>query len=149
MSSRPVAVHSPLELGRVVRVRREELEFTQAHVASLTSIDPLVVDRLERGEGASELQAVMFVLQLLGLEILVGDFYAHAPKDREYEMFRLRVVEGLTLREIAEVFGLHRERVRQLLRAHFRLQVPPAASARRSTRTKDARRRRQTEANDE
>ena len=52
-------------------------------------------------------------------------------------MFRLRAVEGLTLSEIAEAFGLHRERVRQLLRAHFRLRVPPAASA----RAKDARRR--------
>lgn len=107
------------------------------------------MNRLERGDSAIELQAVMLVLQLLGLEVLIGGFYAHAPKDREYEMFRLRVVEGLTLREIAEVFSLHRERVRQLLRAHFRLQVPPAASARRSTRAKDARRRRRAEANDE
>lgn len=84
----------------------------------------------------------MLVLQLLGLEILVGEIYSHKPKDREYEMFRLRAVEGLTLSEIAETFGLHRERVRQLLRAHFRLRVPPAASARRSTRSKEAGRRR-------
>jgi transcriptional regulator with XRE-family HTH domain len=135
-------VHSPGELGRIVRVRREELAFTLAHVAGLTGVDHIVLDRLERGEGAIELQTVMLVLQLLGLEILVGEIYSHKPKDREYEMFRLRAVEGLTLSEIAEVFGLHRERVRQLLRAHFRLRVPPAASARRSTRAREARRRR-------
>lgn len=135
-------VHSPVELGRVVRARREELAFTHEHVARLTGIDPIVIDRLECGEGAIELQTVMLVLQLLGVEILVGEIYSHKPKEREYEMFRLRVVEGFTLNEIAGAFGLHRERVRQLLRAHFRLRVPPAASARRSTRSKDARRRR-------
>jgi transcriptional regulator with XRE-family HTH domain len=135
-------VHTPVELGRVVRARREELAFTLEHVADLTGVDPIVLDRLERGEDAIELQTVMLVLQLLGREILVGEIYSHKPKDREYEMFRLRAVEGLTLSDIAEVFGLHRERVRQLLRAHFRLRVPPAASARRSTRAKAARRRR-------
>ncbi len=135
-------VHSPVELGHAVRARREELAFTHEHLARLTGVDPIVIDRLERGEGAIELEAVMLVLQLLGLEMLVAEIYSHKPKDREYEMFRLRVVEGLTLSEIAEVFGLHRERVRQLLRAHFRLRVPPAASTRRSTRAKEARRRR-------
>lgn len=134
-------VHSPVELGRAVRVRREELAFTNEYVARLTGVDPIVIDGLERGDGAIEVQAVMLVLQLLGLEVLVGEIYSHKPKDREYEMFRLRVIEGLTLSEIAEMFGLHRERVRQLLRAHFRLRVPPAASAHRSTRARDARRR--------
>jgi transcriptional regulator with XRE-family HTH domain len=135
-------VHSPVELGRIVRARREELAFTLAHVAGLTGIDPTIIDSLERGESMIELRTAVLVLQLLGLEILVGEIYSHKPKDREYEMFRLRVVEGLTLSEIAELFGLHRERIRQLLRTHFRLRVPPAASARRSTRAKAARRRR-------
>jgi transcriptional regulator with XRE-family HTH domain len=134
-------VHSPVELGGAVQARREELAFTLAHVASLTGVDPIAIDAFERGVGTIELQTAMLVLQLLGLEILVGEIYSHKPKDREYEMFRLRAVEGLTLSEIAEAFGLHRERVRQLLRAHFRLRVPPAASARRSIRSKEARRR--------
>jgi hypothetical protein len=111
----------------------------------MTGIDLVVLGGLEGGDSASELQAVMLVLQLLGVEILVWEIYSHAPKDREYEMFRLRLEAGLTLREIAEVFGVHRERVRQLLRGHFRLRVPPAASARRSTRAKGARRRRRRE----
>jgi two-component system response regulator YesN len=45
-------------------------------------------------------------------------------------MFRLRAVEGLTLDEISERLGVKRERVRQLLHLHFRLDgVPPAAKA--------------------
>ncbi|MCW3020616.1 MAG: hypothetical protein JWN10_2924, partial [Solirubrobacterales bacterium] len=69
--------HSPVELGRVVRVRREELAFTLAQVAGLTGVDPIVIDRLERDDGTTELQAVMLVLQLLGLEILVGEIYSY------------------------------------------------------------------------
>jgi len=52
------------------------------------------------------------------------------------EPARLRAVEGLTLEEIAVRHGLHRERVRQILRAHFRLGEPWAANARRNARAK-------------
>jgi AraC family transcriptional regulator, regulatory protein of adaptative response / methylphosphotriester-DNA alkyltransferase methyltransferase len=54
----------------------------------------------------------------------------HIQTAREREMFRLRAVEGLTQDEIGERFGVNRERVRQLLHLHFRLDgVPPAAKA--------------------
>lgn len=47
-------------------------------------------------------------------------------------MLRLRVVKGMTLDEIAAIFDLHRERIRQLFRLHFRLVgTPPAARSRR------------------
>lgn len=56
----------------------------------------------------------------------------HIQTERELEIFRLRAVEGLTLTEIGERVGLHRTRVDQLLRLHFRLdEVPPAAKRRR------------------
>jgi AraC-like DNA-binding protein/DNA-binding CsgD family transcriptional regulator len=56
----------------------------------------------------------------------------HLQTAREREMLRLRIVKGLTLDEIAAVFGLHRERIRQLLRLHFYLAgSPPAARSRR------------------
>jgi AraC-like DNA-binding protein len=55
----------------------------------------------------------------------------HVQGDREREMFRLRAVEGQTLDQIGERFGIKRERVRQLLRLHFGLDgVPPAAKRR-------------------
>lgn len=37
------------------------------------------------------------------------------PGEREREMYRLRVEEGLTLRELSERFGIGPERARQLL----------------------------------
>ncbi len=55
----------------------------------------------------------------------------HVQSEREREMFRLRAVEGQTLDQIGERFGIKRERVRQLLRLHFGLDgVPPAAKRR-------------------
>jgi AraC-like DNA-binding protein/DNA-binding CsgD family transcriptional regulator len=55
----------------------------------------------------------------------------HVHGEREREMFRLRAVEGLTLDQIGERFGMKRERVRQLLRLHFGLEgVPPSAKRR-------------------
>ncbi len=55
----------------------------------------------------------------------------HVQGEREREMFRLRAVEGLTLDQIGERFGIKRERVRQLFRLHFGLDgVPPAAKRR-------------------
>ncbi|HEY5262004.1 MAG TPA: helix-turn-helix domain-containing protein, partial [Solirubrobacteraceae bacterium] len=55
----------------------------------------------------------------------------HVQGEREREMFRLRAVDGLTLDQIGERFGIKRERVRQLLRLHFGLDgVPPAAKRR-------------------
>jgi hypothetical protein len=59
----------------------------------------------------------------------------HVQTERELEIFRLRAVEGLTFTEIGERVGLHRTRVDQLLRLHFRLdEVPPAAKRRRRAR---------------
>jgi hypothetical protein len=54
-------VHSPVELGHVVRVRREELAFSLAQVAGLTGVDSIVIDSLERGDGAIVLQTAMLV----------------------------------------------------------------------------------------
>jgi DNA-binding XRE family transcriptional regulator len=51
--------------------------------------------------------------------------------DRDLEIFRLRVVEGRTLKETGQAAGLGTERIRQLLLLHFGLRgTPPAAKAR-------------------
>jgi hypothetical protein len=44
-----------------------------------------------------------------------------APSERDLEMFRLRLVERLTLAEVGERTGVSQERVRQILRLHFGL----------------------------
>lgn len=54
------------------------------------------------------------------------------PTEREREMYRLRTVEGLTLPEIGERYGIGAERVRQILNRTVRLTgAPPAVKARR------------------
>jgi|GEM_PF-6016233 transcriptional regulator with XRE-family HTH domain len=143
MHRQRLPVRSAPELGRVLQERRGELRLSREGVARLTGVEPAVLADLERGEGTIALQAALLVVQALGLDIGVEAIHSHAPRAREYEMFRLRAVEGLTLEEIAGRYGLHRERVRQILRAHFRLGEPWAANARRKGRAKAARLRRE------
>ena len=51
--------------------------------------------------------------------------------ERNLEIFRLRVVEGHTLKATGEQVGIGHERVRQILAAHFGLRgAPPAVKAR-------------------
>jgi hypothetical protein len=60
---------------------------------------------------------------------------AGAPEPRHLEMLRLRLLEGLTLREVGEQVGLAPSTVGQLLGHYFGIQgVPPAAKARRTAR---------------
>lgn len=65
----------------------------------------------------------------------------YVPNERSSAVFHLRLVEGLTLAEIGERFGVSKELVRRILRKHFGLTgSPPAVKARRwaSTETRRA-----------
>jgi transcriptional regulator with XRE-family HTH domain len=60
---------------------------------------------------------------------------AGAPEPRHLEMLRLRLIEGLTLREVGEQTGVAATTVMQLLSHYFGVcGVPPAAKARRRRR---------------
>lgn len=63
------------------------------------------------------------------------------PGEREREMYRLRVVEGLTLRELGERFGIGPERVRQLLNRHVRQTTGLPVDAKAMSRAATAARR--------
>jgi hypothetical protein len=41
------------------------------------------------------------------------------PSARDVEIFRLRMVEGLTLRQTGEAVGIGPERIRQIMRTHY------------------------------
>lgn len=56
-------------------------------------------------------------------------------------MYRLRVVEGLTLRELGERFGIGPERVRQLLNRHVRQTTGLPVDAKAMSRAATAARR--------
>ena len=92
-----------------------------------------------------ELYEIVCALNRHGLS-LPANGRQRVPGDREREIFRLRVVEGLTLPEVAErIGGIRSERVRQVLSFYFRLTgTPPAAKKRRraATARRSAERRR-------
>jgi transcriptional regulator with XRE-family HTH domain len=136
-------VNSAPELGRALQERRGELRLSREGVARLTGVEPAVLAGLEAGDGTVPLQVALLIVQAVGLDIWVEPIHSHAPQAREYDMFRLRAVEGLTLEEIAVRHGLHRERVRQILRAQFRIGEPWTANARRKARAKERHHRKQ------
>jgi transcriptional regulator with XRE-family HTH domain len=74
----------------------------------------------------TELYELVRVLNRHGLSLPISR-RQRVPGDRELEMFRLRVVEGLSLGAIAERFGIKSERVRQILSYSFGLKGTPPA----------------------
>lgn len=106
-------------------------------VADITDVDQLVTlsadGLIERGIGAAELYEVVCQLNKRGTSLPSssrGNVYM--PNDRSRDMFRLRIVEGLTLNEVGERFGINAERVRQILARDFGLRgSPPTVKARK------------------
>ncbi len=123
-------------------MRVTELALSQAVLPSLAKAGIHEVEQLaehttgellRRPEFSSgvELYELICELHRHGLTPFSGHG-GHIQTAREREMFRLHAVEGLNLDEVGERLGVKRERVRQLLHLHFRLDgVPPAAKARR------------------
>lgn len=62
-------------------------------------------------------------------------------EEREREMYRLRVVEGLTLRELGERFGIGPERVRQIVNRYARRMTDGPVNAKEMSETAAAVRR--------
>ncbi len=63
----------------------------------------------------------------------------HLPNERNLEVFRLRVVEGLYLTDIGDRVGIGVERVRQVLTIYFGLRgSPPAVKTRHGRRGREA-----------
>jgi len=131
-----------------------ELRLSPAALACLRAADIFFADELLEhpvdeliplGVGPNELYEVVCRLAEhdLCLPPCRGGRKLRPPKERDLEVFRLRVVEGLTLIEVGERVGLSRARVRQLTRLSFGLGgVVPTVKARRWAVT-EARRRQQ------
>lgn len=128
-----------------------DLDLTSDTIASLKAAG---IDDLAQLRSATELlelpgladgralYEIVCALNRRGLS-LPADRDRRVPGDREREMLRLRVIDGLTLHQIGRHFGVSRERVRQLLNYDFRLKsTPPAVKARRADPADPTRRRR-------
>lgn len=123
-------------------MRVTELDLSAVALVCLRAADIADVDQLvqhsadeliRKGFGALELYEVVCQLNEQGTSLPSfsgGNIYM--PNDRSREIFRLRIVEGLTLKEVGERFGINAERVRQILGRDFGLRgSPPAVKARR------------------
>lgn len=102
-------------------------------VAQMPTLEKLVARRQFRsGEALFE---AMCALSRHGIVVRGGV----VPEERELEMLKLRIVDGLTLKAIGERYGVIGERVRQLLAAYFGLHgVPPAATGSSRRRRRDS-----------
>lgn len=110
---------SPRTMSALKRVRIENLDQLGSATAML---------ELPELGGGTELHEIVCALSRHGLSLRQGN----VPGDRDREIFRLRVVEGLTLDELGKEFDLRRERIRQILNLFFGLTgTPPAATNRR------------------
>lgn len=62
-------LHTPGELGDVVRRRRRSLRLTQADLAGVASVTPRLLGEIERGKPTAQLDGVLRVLAALGLDL--------------------------------------------------------------------------------
>ena len=65
------AIQSTAELGQLARERRQELALTQLDVAGLSNTGNRFIVELEQGKSTLQLQKVLDVLNLLGLEVVI------------------------------------------------------------------------------
>jgi hypothetical protein len=121
--------------------------------AELADVDQLVThsadELIRRGVGAAELYEIVCQLNMRGTSLPSSSgSRIYTPNDRSREMFRLRIVDGLTLKETGERFGINAECVRRYLAKHFGLRgSPPTVRARKwaATERRRAERLAQTE----
>lgn len=71
LSQDGVAVHSSVEVGAVIRRRREQLALKQTDLAGLGGTGNRFVVELERGKPTAQLQKVLDIMDLLGLEVVL------------------------------------------------------------------------------
>jgi hypothetical protein len=99
--------------------------------AGITEVEQLVArpatDLIQRSRfKAAELYEIACQLKKHGLSLPpIPGGHIRVPGERDLEMFRLRLVERLTLAEVGERTGVSQERVRQILRLHFGLTGKP------------------------
>lgn len=146
---------SPADAGLIMHVT--ELDLSPAALVCLRAADITDTDQLSQRSaddllrerfGASELYEIVCQLNMRGTSLPCSSrSVVYMPKDRQREMFRLRIVEGLTLAQVGERVGIKSERVRQILYRHFGLRgSPPTVQARRWAETERRRAARREQA---
>lgn len=71
LTSTGKVVQSTAELGQLARERRQQIALTQLDVAGLSNTGNRFIVELEQGKATLQLQKVLDVLNLLGLEVVI------------------------------------------------------------------------------
>ena len=58
-------------LGQAIRVRRKELNYTQAYLSEFTGFSVTFISDLERGKPTAELEKTIKLVNILGMDLLV------------------------------------------------------------------------------
>jgi y4mF family transcriptional regulator len=65
-------VHTTKELGQEIRARRKELGYTQGFLADYVGVSASFLSELENGKETVQLNKLMDVMSLLGLDMCIG-----------------------------------------------------------------------------
>jgi transcriptional regulator with XRE-family HTH domain len=101
---------------------------------ALSNVDELgsATSMLARPEFSDGTALYELVCALNRYGLVLPGCRTRVPSDRDREIFKLRIVDGLLLPELARVHGLNAERIRQILASFGLSGTSPAASQRRS-----------------
>ncbi|MDO4345607.1 MAG: helix-turn-helix domain-containing protein [Eubacteriales bacterium] len=58
-------------LGRAIRERRKELNYTQAYLSEFTGLSVTFISDLERGKPTAEIEKTIRLINILGLDLSV------------------------------------------------------------------------------
>ena len=57
------------DIGKTIKLRREELGITQAHLADLAQVSKNTIYKAERGQGNPSLDVLLKITEVLGMEM--------------------------------------------------------------------------------
>lgn len=66
------SIRDAADLGQLVRLRRKQLQLTQAELAEVAGVGKRFLSELERGKPTAEISKVLQVLSVLGLDLQVA-----------------------------------------------------------------------------
>ena len=66
-------ITSTADLGKVIRSKRKKLGYTQAQLSEYTGFSTSFISDLENGKETAEFGRALFLLQSLGLDLMIND----------------------------------------------------------------------------
>ena len=58
-------------LGRAIRERRKDLNYTQAYLADFTGLSVSFISDLERGKPTAEIEKTIRLINILGMDVFI------------------------------------------------------------------------------